>query len=81
MAEVDQNSSTDAFTFTDKEENINLKPDLLIDENSFKKNIPKTPSYFKRRFLLKSFTFLFIFNLIFFLSVILFERYKVNLNN
>ena len=81
MAEGDQNSNIDAFTFTDEQKNTTSKSIILIDGNILKENIPKPPSYFKRRFLLRSFTFLFFFNFILFISVFLFIRYNINFYN
>lgn len=49
------------------EENINSNPDLLDDENTQntqKENKPDISPALKRKFLLKSFAFLFIFNLV-----------------
>ena len=81
MAEGDQNSNIDTFASTDEQKNTTSKSIILIDGNILKENIPKPPSYFKRRFLLRSFTFLFFFNFFLFISVFLFIRYNINFYN
>ena len=93
MAEEDQNSDTEAFTFTEKMDDQNSNSESLVQEDeevSNRQNNPtltskvyKSKSFpdLRREFLLKSFIFLFMFNLIIEIPLSVLVIYKKNFFN
>ena len=93
MAEEDQNSDTEAFTFTEKMDDQNSNSESLVQEDeevsnrqnnptlSSKVYKPKSFPDLRREFLLKSFIFLFMFNLIIEIPLSVLVIYKKNFFN